>query len=232
VASKKIRATDNLRREINQIMEDLHSLGGIASFNLTYLDEGISSFSWQRVSKKPLIEDFSRLSVQNYIDWASQSDYTALLLDGSLLQMTYKMAGSVVVGHRLCYVPSPVIESEIVAKADPFNQWLGYDFAALALERLLEAPESAALRSMIRFDYDPLNAKPGHPASHFTINSVDCRIPCIAPVSPAQFVGFIFDNFYPKLRSDLSLFFESLPALQRSDNLLEDLERTSMHFSW
>lgn len=232
MASKKIKVTDNLRREIDQIMEDLFKLKGISSFNLTYFDEGANRFSWQRISANPLIEDFSGLTVQNYINWATQSDYTALLLDGSLLQMTYTMSGSKVTGHRLCYVPSPVSDLEAISTANIENEWLGGNFANFAFDRLIEDPESTALRSMIRFDYDPFNAKAGHPASHFTINSVDCRIPCIAPVSPAQFVNFIFEHFYPKLRDKLSLYFDNLPDLQRSENLLGEAEQAAMHFAW
>ncbi|WP_430166897.1 DUF2290 domain-containing protein [Peribacillus psychrosaccharolyticus] len=31
----------------------------------------------------------------------------------------------------------------------------------------------------IRFDFDPHNAKEGHPASHLHISKEDCRIQCI-----------------------------------------------------
>ena len=60
------------------------------------------------------------------------------------------------------------------------------------------------LRTPIRFDYDPDNARENHPASHLHLCHSECRIPVFAPLSIGHFVHFIFCNFYPELWNECS----------------------------
>lgn len=232
VSKKKIRATDALRRQINSLLEDLFDLSALANYNLTYLDEASGRVSWVRQSTESLIADFSHLTIGNYLQWARGEDYSALLPDGSLIQMTYTLSGSEIVGHRLCYVPSPV--TTIVDWKDVIEEegWLGGDYAELISALLLESHEYSALKSIIRFDYDPASAGIGHPPSHLTINSVECRIPCIAPLAPADFVSFIFEHFYPMEWRRLNRFFDALPKISRSADLIPDTHRNAPHLAW
>lgn len=233
VSKKKSKvATDALRRHINALLEDLAKHDALAHYNLSVLDEGTGRVSWIRHSAESMIDDFSYLTVDNYLQWARRDDYSALLPDGSLIQMTYTLAGSEIVGHRLCYVPSPVTTLADWQEAIDEGGWIGGDYAEIVSELLLESHAHSALKSMIRFDYDPYNSSVGHPASHLTINSVDCRIPCIAPLSPFDFVTFVFEHFYPAERKRLDHFFEGLPKTQRSANVLLETHRSSIHVAW
>lgn len=54
-----------------------------------------------------------------------------------------------------------------------------------------------ALRSPMRFDYDPGAAGVDHPAGHLHVSHQQCRIPVFGPVSLGHFVRFVFRHFYP-----------------------------------
>lgn len=225
-------ATDALRRQINTILDDLYELKAISTHNYSYLDEDSGRLSWSRKSSEPMISDFDYVTVDNYLRWVEQDDYSALLPDGSMLQITYTLSGSKVLSHRLCYVPSPITSLGEWAKKPEKDIWLGSDYAVITVDRLNDSHAHAALRSVVRFDYDPANAAVGHPASHLTINSVDCRIPCIAPLSPSEFVSFIFEHFYPMEKLRLTSFFDSLPQPKRKENLISDSHANSIHVAW
>jgi hypothetical protein len=143
-------------------------------------------------------------SVAEYRRFLDRRLYTAVLTDGSLLQLSYVFTGGEITKHRLCYYPCPVALSDL----NPDEE----SFAELFDQHLLEsanfvgenAPGSGGfsrdrlrLRSPIRFDYDPDAAQPGHPHSHMTLCSADCRIPVYGPLSPGHFVRFVFSRFYP-----------------------------------
>jgi hypothetical protein len=83
----------------------------------------------------------------------------------------------------------------------------------------------------VRFDYDPVAAKPGHPATHLTINSADCRIACVAPLHVGSFVDFIFSSFYPTMRLAHTQFFANLGGHIGQRSLTDD-EANSLHLSW
>ena len=105
-------------------------------------------------------------TLEQYMNWTAAGDYSAVLLDGSLLQVTYDVSGGRVSGHRLAYIPCPYdLDRELLAA--------GYPIADV-LE--LHRDDTPALRSPVRFDFDPERAKKNHSAAHLTINGIDCRI--------------------------------------------------------
>jgi Uncharacterized conserved protein (DUF2290) len=112
------------------------------------------------------------------------------LLDWSLLRITYDIHGGQVTGHRLAYIPCPyILDATFLEQGEPI---------ADLVEMYREAKtDNIALRSPIRFDYDPRSAKAGHPAAHMTINSTDCRI-AVWPHASHRFVDFVFPPLLPK----------------------------------
>src|SRR2546430_847759 len=46
-------------------------------------------------------------SLAGYRAWVEAGQYSALLYDGALVQVSYDFAGSVLVAHRLAWVPCP-----------------------------------------------------------------------------------------------------------------------------
>src|SRR5438477_9395686 len=148
----------------------------------------------------------SYTTVEQYLAWVRAGAYSALLRDGSLLQLTYDVKDGVIAGHRLAYVPCPVVvDQELLREGEPLA-----DVVPLYLDA--GAP-GLTMRSPVRFDFDPAVARPGHPAAHFSINSADCRVACVAPVHPYRFIDFIFRHFYPAFRRVHESWFE--PAARR-----------------
>ena len=120
----------------------------------------------------------------DYRHWIDVGAYSALLMDGSLLQLSYDFAGNDLVGHRLAYVPCPFNVDrdllELEPPVDVFDLYAGGHTSEVIL------------RTVIRFDFDLESTRPEHPATHLTINSPDCRIGCVAPLGVGRFIDFIF----------------------------------------
>jgi len=149
--------------------------------------------------------------------------YSAVLHDGSLLQVTYEYIDNLIMKHRLAYVPPPfemdrslLIEEPLL---DVFDVYVSGD------------ADNVLLRSPLRFDFDSEAARPRHPASHLTLNSSDCRIPCAAPLRLGHFIGFVFQYFF----SDDWIAHDYLRNLSRTSwgsRTLTEEERGDLHISW
>jgi hypothetical protein len=142
--------------------------------------------------------------IAEYRLFVATKQYTSVLSDGSLLQLSYRFRRGQIVWHRLSYHPCPVLfdPAEIQPEDDLIElvDMLLEDEVINELSAHPLAPHTHCrlrLRSPIRFDFDSGRAASGHPAVHFTVNSHHCRVPVFAPMSVGQFVGFVFKNFYP-----------------------------------
>jgi hypothetical protein len=137
--------------------------------------------------------DFATLD--EYHDWFRAEAYSAVLYDGSILQMSYDFQGDEFAGHRLAYYPCPFDMDEELLRIDPMLD-------VIELYRENEMP-SVRLRSPLRFDCDMAAQREDHPAVHLTLLWSDCRWALVAPLSPGHFVRFLFKHFYPSLWSTL-----------------------------
>jgi hypothetical protein len=162
-------------------------------------------------------------TLEQYLQWVLDGSYSAILLDASLLQITYDIADGEIIGHRLAYVPCPfIVDQTLLEEGNPIADIVSlYDNLA-----------DVALRSPVRFDYDPLAATSSHPAAHLTINSTDCRIACVAPMHVHRFVDFIYRHFYPRLWNAHRRFFAEAAWRHLGDRVLDDEDRTSPHVTW
>lgn len=118
--------------------------------------------------------------------------YSAMLYDGSILQASYTFRHSKLIKHRLAFYPCPFA----------FERNDLMEVGASELIELITADkglDSVYLRSPMRFDYSPRDARAGHPASHLTLNWAHCRVGVSAPLSFGHFVRLIFRNFYPRI---------------------------------
>ncbi|WP_030978940.1 DUF2290 domain-containing protein [Streptomyces sp. NRRL S-1824] len=164
----------------------------------------------------PTLEDYQR--------WVRSGAYSAILFDGSLLQITYEVEEGEVSGHRLAYVPCPYRLDRDLVRQEPILDVVDLHVAA--------EPTNMVLHSAIRFDFDPGAAAPGHPAAHLTINSADCRIACAAPMHIGRFTDFIFRHFYPDLWQAHLPFFSRSSTRDAGARTLTDDERNNPHLFW
>lgn len=181
---------------------------------------------WRDYGHSPFIFAENSATVRQYLDWVSGGHYSLLLADASLLQITYRFEGARVIGHRLAYVPCPVIiDSDLLDAGEPV--------ADIVEAQVHDATDSTIqLRSVIRFDYAPLEAGVNHPASHVTVNSATCRIGCVAPVHPYQFIDFVFRNFYPELHVKAPDWFAIAASRRLTPRLVSDGFAARPHLAW
>ena len=162
-------------------------------------------------------------TVSEYRQWVLCQGYSALLFDGSFIQMSYDFNRSALVGHRLVYFPCPFdLDEELIQTSGLFEVIDLYQDHEIDLVRL---------RSPVRFDYHPTSSSSSglHPASHMTFQSSDCRIPVMAPISPGHFIRFVFKSFYPSIWSD-SVFLQQLPKHDMGLTISAD-EKRNLHFN-
>jgi hypothetical protein len=185
--------------------------------------------SWRTAkSTVPFMISHGHPSVLDYRHWVSNGQYSALLADGAVLQLTYDFSGHLLVGHRLAYVPCPYNFTDLNMPLDPADLLDLYDDCRVT---------DIVLASAIRFDFDPRSRSHEnsrwthtHPDSHLTINSISCRIPCAAPLRLGTFIEFVFKHFYPHWwASHKYLRYLSRDGLNRT---VTEEERLSLHIAW
>lgn len=161
-------------------------------------------------------------SVAEYTMWLANRQFSVVLLDGGLLQLTFDFAGADIVGHRLAYVPCPF----------DFDRELLLEMPLLDLLQDFGPPpaDDVRLRSPIRFDFDPTATRTDHPASHVTMISSTCRIPSAGPLSLGHFVRFVFRHFYPTLWG-AHPFLRTWSQADGNRTLLQE-EETELHMNW
>lgn len=215
-----------LRDDIANILDYLANAELAISVNetaITYLDEG------ERVSFVPgkggnFLVERDAPTVKSYLAWVENNSYSAMLLDASLIQLTYVIEGRNVKCHRLAYVPAPFkMDPELVLQ-EPI-----VDLVELYMST---TPADIILNSSIRFDLDLENAKVGHPAAHLTINSPTCRIACSAPMHAGRFIDFVFRHFYRSHWKTHRSFFLALEHKNVGTNVIVDDDIYNPHVMW
>lgn len=115
--------------------------------------------------------------------------YNVKLLDGALLQFSYRFKGDEICYHRLAYLPSPSLES-FQNEPELYNDDIRY--ADVISKQVVTFP--------IRFEFssdEGVFRSIDHPKSHLTLGQYkNCRIPICSPLFPTTFVRFILRNFY------------------------------------
>lgn len=189
------------------------------------LSNTLSSLIWSREDPDAslIIDDPAR--IMDYIALIERKEYSYLMHDGSIIQISYTYDAGEIASHRLLYYPCPFqIDISIL------NEF-GATISDLIREVYLDDLQgSVSLVSPIRFDYAPEAVADFHPASHITVNRQTCRIPVRSPMRFDQFMGFVIENFYPHILSEPSIADTILRA--HDAECLSDHDRSRMHFSW
>jgi hypothetical protein len=214
--------SSDIRRQVREVLDYLQD-----SQLALYANPVASSptrVTWQ--SYEPgggLSWDADHATLSDYLRWVASGSYSAVLADGSLVQLTYDMQGGQVTAHRLAYIPCPVVmDLALIEEGQPIA-----DVVAL-----YEHAADVALRSPLRFDFDASAANVGHPAAHFTFNSARCRIACAAPMHVRRFVDFVYKHFYPDLWLAHSPFFATAAHSHVGAPTLTEADRDGIHIAW
>lgn len=211
-----------LARRVKDLLNQLLDRNLILLPNAVVADDRI--VTWRSPTPTPKFVDFLEYpTIRTYRRWADSGEYSALLPDGSLLQMTYQMANGEIVGHRLAYVPCPYRIDQDLLVTEPLTDVLDLHTA--------DPHEEITMQSTIRFDFDPVSAASGHPAAHLTLNVSSCRIACESPMTPESFLRFVYSNFYKAQWLSQRAFFDALPRDARQSTVTDE-ERLEPHVAW
>jgi len=188
---------------------------------------GLSRVSWPRLpagrTSKLFFDDF--YTIETYLAWIESRQYSAVLFDGSLLQLTFDFRGQALAGHRLVYIPCPfliIAEDAELLRTEPILDVI--DMYRARGEACLR------LRTPIRFDFDPDAADDQHPASHVTLNGQACRIPACGPLSLGYFIELVFRHLYPEIWI-VHDFLANTPRQALPRQIVETHEQ-SIHLNW
>lgn len=152
--------------------------------------------------------------------------YNFLLIDGSLIQLMYRLdrRSQNIIAHRLAYFPNPNVE--LYSNNENFDQ----DYYN-SVDMFSEFIDKSSFPVPIRFDYDideEYYVEGTHTYSHLTLgNYKNCRIPVNIPLTPYKFIDFILKNFY----SDKYINFHD-KCNNRFDNLLSEKEQNNIYFKF
>ena len=117
------------------------------------------TITWISGSSIPFLEHRGVTTIAQYMDWVKGGHYSAILRDGSLLQITYRLDRGDITGQRLAYIPCPVLIDEAILQEEPIWDVIDAYVGARAISEF-------ALMSPIRFDYAPDAVADAHPAAH------------------------------------------------------------------
>ena len=178
------------KSDIRQLLRLLLDNGVAIAINpvsIQAITTGGNRVTWKSSVYLPLTStEFGTL--EEYVKWMESGQYSALLYDGSLLQITYDFSsGTRIMGHRLLYYPCPYDIDEQF-----FNDL--EDLSPSDIVKLQQPgdPKGLLLRSPLRFDYDSSFQGDLHPSSHLTFGTRSCRLAVVSPISLGHFVKFVF----------------------------------------
>jgi hypothetical protein len=151
--------------------------------------------------------------------------YLAVLRNGAIIKGLYIFRRDKVINHSLLYWPCPLeIPDDDIIQLTPLD---ALDMYSTSWEKYVR------FRTPLRFDYDPINAKSNHPASHLHIQVSDCRIGVERPLGFATFIRFIFQYFHRKDWESTDIWNDLPDELEDSvPSCLSESEQWLQHIAW
>lgn len=147
--------------------------------------------TWKSPTKERLVlNDNEFATVGEYRTILKKQEYTAVLYDGAVLQISFDFDSNQLVGHRMCYYPCPLDIDYQIIRSEPILD---------AVDLYLASRPDIHLRSPLRFDYDSSSAAHRYSKTHVHLNKQNCRFSVAAPISLGHFIHFIFYHFYPDI---------------------------------
>jgi hypothetical protein len=183
------------------------------------------SLIWARSVDSTLITG-NPARLEDYISLLGNQDYSYLMNDGGVIQISYIFDRDQIERHRLTYFPCPFLISR--RDLTPHGEEGILDFINDQL--MTEVEENLLLKSPIRFDYAPGAAADYHPASHVTLNDPSCRIPARAPLNFDTFMKFVLENFYFDAWQSQAVIHEL--AFIHEEDCMSDHDRSRAYLDW
>lgn len=209
--------------------------------NIYKLGNNLSRVSWDS-NQQIVLKDNEFSSLSEYLTLLSSSQYTLVLTDGSLIQISYTFRRNEIVGHRLCWYPSPIDISGVTEVDEIIDKTqLILKEGGDALEEHITSPDEPKYpvnvkglynKSPLRFDFSIMSdgEKDAHPDVHLHISVENCRIPVKTPLCIRMFMKFILENFYSELPTTGALI-NNIPSWENND-MLTPYHKKKFHFNY
>lgn len=163
---------------------------------------------------------FQEPSLDEYVRLVGGGQFTAILKDGALLQMSMRFDRDGLVSHRYLYFPCPISISP-----EDVSEYGVTGYLELLTDR--EKMERLRLWGPLRFDYDRRASQANHPASHLTVGGHDCRVPVCSPLCVRDAVHFLLNHFYPAT----TIPADEVPPMRASPRTITSSEELSLHLT-
>ena len=169
------------------------------------------------------------ISITEFLEILDQNCYSAVFADGALLVMQCTFINDQIDTHRYSYIPCPVDSTLLSLRPEEITlaDWLRDSVLADGID---------VFRSTGTYRFDCIRVVPSrdtspHPVSHLTFASSDCRVPVRGPLSIADFLNFVFDNFYRQHRL-IWLDYSSHLTCMGTDATITREEQQLHHLNW
>lgn len=172
-------------------------------------------------------DDFARIpelmqkTACEYLLLAASASYSAMFKDGGLVQLGATWTDGILDWHSYTYIPPP--EAMLSAAALAFAAGAGDAEDLIFLAADMRSPTKIPY---LRFDYAPIDAKPGHPASHAHLDHHDARILVEEPLCPSTFLKFVFDHYQAHCSGALAEISSQFPDLKGPSNPVSAEDKT------
>jgi hypothetical protein len=169
-------------------------------------------------------------SLDQYLEWVRQGEFTCLLFDFSLIRVSYECVGNSVIGHNLLYWPCPV---EFFGKVESLSDLCD------GIELCINSPRSAceivslSMRTPMRFDFDPTSESEEHALVHLHTQFDDTRIFVQQAMCFPSFMKKIIRTFYYKKWDKLLPDIHDIPEYDIvHDESKYNPNNNCFHISW
>jgi hypothetical protein len=162
---------------------------------IAVIEEGPSTYIGYARSSIGSITPYAKLdfgSVDEYLQLLRNRHYSALLADGSFVQMSIYVRRGKILRHRYCYYPCPVEFGNEELRSMSEEE----DISNIVWAFLSDS-ERLVLRTPVRFDFDEDSSE--RPKVHVHFNHSNCRCAVSSAIYPCYFIKVIMRYFYPDI---------------------------------
>jgi hypothetical protein len=188
-----MRATvGDIQTSMRNIEEHLRELGLLRDVNdlaVLRLAAQTVRLTWATSTLRPEFSNFVDSTIEEYLMFLSGRHFNFMLIDGSLIQLSYDVFRSnQVVGARAVWFPCPVT-------------FTAEDLEMASIEELvLTTPQIyLSCRAPLRIDFSPRQVGPDHPSTHLHSGAEKFRLPIQRAIEPSRFIRLILRTAYPEL---------------------------------